>query len=240
VVPAAGGDARPSDELSIGEVDEILAALPRMSSVRLTGGEPFARKDFWQIEELARRHLRPGSLCVATDGARTERIIKFCDKRDKTITLQLEVSLRSAQRCSTWAESMQTVRILARHLEQFRIRLHVAQAVGASEDLRHYERLRAWLLPFGVQYRLEPLQADVRAVPPSYAATEGRIRLLPNGDVLACHCGVGRVGNLRSQSFAEVWYSDAAYRMRDLAERCPGCWSAPARDSEPSLARATA
>ena len=82
------------------------------------------------------------------------------------------------------------------------------------------------------RYRLEVRGSDDRAVPPSYAAPEGHVRLSPNGELIACHCGTGRVGSLRKQSFPELWSSDAARHARDLAERCPGCWGASAKPEQ--------
>lgn len=60
---------------------------------------------------------------------------------------------------------------------------------------------------------------------PGCVALNSHLRLMPNGDVPVCQFNSGRVGNLRQQSFAEVWRSAAAEAQRRWVRACPGCWA---------------
>jgi MoaA/NifB/PqqE/SkfB family radical SAM enzyme len=60
---------------------------------------------------------------------------------------------------------------------------------------------------------------------PHCAALKAHLRIFPNGDVPTCQFNSHVIGNLRSQSFAEVWDSLAAREQRDWVKRCPGCWA---------------
>lgn len=62
---------------------------------------------------------------------------------------------------------------------------------------------------------------------PPCAALNTHLRLFPNGDVPTCQFNTKKVGNLRRQSFADVWYGDneTMRAQRDWVRKCPGCWA---------------
>jgi MoaA/NifB/PqqE/SkfB family radical SAM enzyme len=60
---------------------------------------------------------------------------------------------------------------------------------------------------------------------PKCVALNTHMRLFPNGDVPTCQFNSKIVGNLRRQSFRDVWRSAAALHQRDWVQKCPGCWA---------------
>ncbi|MEM8712844.1 MAG: SPASM domain-containing protein, partial [Planctomycetota bacterium] len=60
---------------------------------------------------------------------------------------------------------------------------------------------------------------------PSCAALHSHMRLFPNGDVPTCQNNSQIVGNLRQDSFADVWRSARARSQRKWVKACSGCWS---------------
>ena len=60
---------------------------------------------------------------------------------------------------------------------------------------------------------------------PSCVALSSHVRLYPNGDVPTCQFNSRTVGNLRHQSFEEVWQGSQAENQRDWVRKCPGCWA---------------
>jgi MoaA/NifB/PqqE/SkfB family radical SAM enzyme len=60
---------------------------------------------------------------------------------------------------------------------------------------------------------------------PPCVALNAHLRILPNGDVPTCQFNTKKAGNLRRQSFEEVWHSAAATQQRDWVRKCPGCWA---------------
>src|SRR4029079_910681 len=75
------------------QIEGIFRQLPRLHAVRLTGGEPFVRKDFEAIAAPTQQLRRPALLHVTTTGFLTDRIVSFCERRDRSIPLQLLVSI---------------------------------------------------------------------------------------------------------------------------------------------------
>ena len=69
------------------------------------------------------------------------------------------------------------------------------------------------------------LAQDSDALNPSCVALNSHLRIYPNGDVPVCQFNSRRVGNLRKQTFDEIWYGDAIAREREWVRKCPGCWA---------------
>ena len=288
------------DELTLAEIERIFAQLPRMHAVRLTGGEPFVRKDFADIAALVERQLQPALLHVTTNGFLTDRIVRFCETRDRRVPLQLLVSLdgegekhnQIRGRADAWEHAFGTVQALAPRQEELGLRLAVNQTILDAEGMRHYAKLRDRLRPLGVRnqvviayeasatYHLtreidvaprapggfatftelakdelgalfDEIERDLRDQPlperlakryyldgirgrllrgeaapnPPCVALGAHMRLFPNGDVPTCQFNTKRVGNLREQTFAELWSGAPAAAQRDWVRKCQGCWA---------------
>jgi len=288
------------DELTLEEIDRIFAQLPRMHAVRLTGGEPFVRKDLAEIAALAERRLQPALLHITTNGFLTERIVRFCEARDRRVPLQVLVSLdgegekhnQIRGRADAWEHAFGTVQALAPRQEELGLRLAVNQTILDAEGMRHYAKLRDRLRPLGVRnqvviayeasatYHLtreidvaprapggfatftslakdelgalfDEIERDLEDQPlperiakryyldgirgrllrgeaspnPPCVALRAHMRLFPNGDVPTCQFNTKRVGNLREQSFADVWSGEPAGAQRTWVRKCQGCWA---------------
>jgi MoaA/NifB/PqqE/SkfB family radical SAM enzyme len=146
-------------ELTLAEIERIYQQLPRLHAVRLTGGEPFVRKDFEEIAALTQSMLRPAFVHVTTNGFLTDRIVSFCERRPRTVPLQLLVSIDGVGakhdevrgRRGAWDRAMATVRALAPRQRELGLRLAVNQTIVDAESARDYEPLRDLLRPLGVR-----------------------------------------------------------------------------------------
>jgi MoaA/NifB/PqqE/SkfB family radical SAM enzyme len=146
-------------ELDLAQIEAIYKQLPRLHAVRLTGGEPFVRKDFAEIAALTERVLRPALLHVTTNGFLTDRIVAFCEQRARKVPLQLLVSIDGVGekhnevrgRNNAWDQAMATVRALAPRQRELGIELAVNQTIVDAEGARHYTKLRDVLAPLGVR-----------------------------------------------------------------------------------------
>lgn len=146
------------DDLDLSEISRIFEELPDMDAVRLTGGEPFVRKDLLEIAHLAQDKLRPLFLHVTTNGFLTDRIVRFCEQRDKTVPLRVLVSIDGVGekhnavrgRGFAWRRVMETLAALAPRRDELNLDLAVNQTVVDAEGGEHYVELREILRPLGV------------------------------------------------------------------------------------------
>jgi Fe-coproporphyrin III synthase len=289
-----------SGELTLDEIQRIFAQLPRMDAVRLTGGEPFVRKDLSDIAGLVQTMLRPLVLHVTTNGFLTERIVRFCEEREKKVPLMLLVSLDGMKEKHNHVRGSEqafdhvkrTLLALAPRRRELRLNLAVNQTIVDADGVEQYRLLRDFLRPMGIvnqmvmaydasaTYNLErdvdvapreigqfstfgqftaeqlrELVAEVEADLPRYGfferlakryylrgiahrllrqegkpnppctALQSHLRLFPNGDVPTCQFNSKITGNLRRQSFAEVWHSARTSEQRAWVRACAGCWA---------------
>jgi len=292
---------KPSDaDLSLLEIERIFEQLPQLDAVRLSGGEPFVRKDLPQIAELVRAKLRPLVLHITSNGFLTDRIVQWCETRDRSLPLSLLISIdgvadkhdRVRGIAHAYDRALATVQALAPRQRELRLKLAVNQTIVDRESIEHYHALRAVLEPLGVRNQLViayaesatySLQAercvqprfpgelqtfgeftraeleqlltaaehDLRHYPlperaakryyvdgarrrllegraspnPACVALSSHMRMLPDGTVPTCQFNTRPAGNLRAQSFREVWRSAQAQTQRQWVRACPGCWA---------------
>lgn len=94
-----------------------------------------------------------------------------------------------------------------------------------DKDLEDYplaDRIAKRYYLRGIRNRL---LGEVNHPNPKCVALNSHLRLFPNGDVPVCQFNSRRVGNLRRQSFAELWKSEPVDKQRAWVHACPGCWA---------------
>lgn len=288
------------NDLSLEEIERIFGQLPRMDAVRLTGGEPFARKDMVEIAQLVDAKLKPLSLHVTTNGFLTERIVDFCERRPKRTPLDLLISIDGVGEkhntirghSKAYDLCLEAIQALAPRRKELRLKIAVNQTIVDAEGAEHYPKLREVLRPYGIHNQIVMaydvsatynLKDDVDVAPreagqfstfgeftpdqirelldeverdinqyswgqrlakryylrgirnrllhqqgtpnPKCVALTSHLRIFPNGDVPTCQFNSHTVGNLREQSFQEIWTSLQAETQRTWVRRCAGCWA---------------
>ena len=292
-IPAKG-------DLELDELEGIFQQLPRMDAVRLTGGEPFVRRDLGEIAKLAQQHLQPTMIHITTNGFLTDRIVEFCEQRDKKLPLHLLISVDGMEEkhnqvrgsSLAWRSVMATIDALADRKKELNIKMAINQTIVDVEGAQQYRELNALMKPKGIPiyivmaYDLSAtysVERDVNLAPtqigefttfgdfpdsvlkelldeaeentkelpmldrwgkryyirgirnrllgnsgqpnPKCIALNSHLRLFPNGDIPTCQFNSQIVGNLREQSFAEIWNGMKAAEMRSWVRKCPGCWA---------------
>ncbi len=284
-------------DLSWEEIDGIYRQLPPLDAVRLTGGEPFVRRDMLDIYHSAIEHLRPMFLHISSNGFLTKRIVAFCEQRDPTVPLELAISIDGVDdyhneirgNRSAFRSAWETLTELAKRQAELHLHLTVNQTVVNDAGLDQYELLQQRLKSLNVEHHLIVAYAEsatysldrerridqsvfstfselsanklsdvlrraeaqakslpwirrklrlhyLRGVakrilrgqsdsPRACQALHAHLRLFPNGDIPVCQFNSQIVGNLRQQSFAEVWKSVSAQEQRQWVRACHGCWA---------------
>jgi MoaA/NifB/PqqE/SkfB family radical SAM enzyme len=287
-------------DLSLADVERIFSRLPPMDAVRLSGGEPFVRKDLTDIARVAVSALEPALLHVTTNGFLTDRIVDFCERRPRTIPLKLLVSIDGVGDThdairghrGAFRAAMRTIEALAPRRKELRLSLAVNQTVVDAAGAAQYRELHAILAPLGIQnqvvvaYRasatysiaqeanlapsypgqfeafgdispaeleglFDAIESDLKSYAradraakryyldgirnrllaqeaspnPPCVAVRAHLRIFPNGDVPICQFNSRRLGNLREETFEEIWFGAPAESARTWVRACPGCWA---------------
>lgn len=77
----------------------------------------------------------------------------------------------------------------------------------------------------GIKQRLLPSSTQEAWTNPKCVALHSHLRIFPNGDIPTCQFNSKTVGNVKRQSFQEVWQSQAAANQRKWVRDCVGCWA---------------
>jgi Fe-coproporphyrin III synthase len=96
---------------------------------------------------------------------------------------------------------------------------------GLAENLLRSKHPKDWFRAYFNFGLMNYLQGNERLLPCKMA--HDAFFLEPNGDVLPCN-GMDKpmpLGNLREQTWDQIWYSESAERVREAVRNCPKqCW----------------
>jgi len=292
------------DDMTPAEAEAVFRKIGRLDIVRLTGGEPFLRRDFAEVAHAVYAASRPGVLHITTNGSFPKRVREFVEGFPKSRRLRFMVSFdgleaehdRNRGVAVTFALAMETVRSLVALRRSHGVEVSANHTVISAQSLADNEGLRATLgalgvevhavlayadsamygldlqgqsadhlivprgyplhprlqgadvigfverelarvgqyrnplLRWGKQYYLRGLLARLRGGEdpqpnPRCVALRSHIRVLPNGSVPVCQFNTKSVGNLRHDSFANVWHNGTSHGARQWVDACPGCWA---------------
>ncbi|MEM7244521.1 MAG: radical SAM protein [Acidobacteriota bacterium] len=149
-------------DLTLPEIESIFRQLPRLDAVRLTGGEPFVRKDLPEILALAQDLLDPMLVHVTTNGFLTNKIVALCEGRDHRRPLQVLVSIDGLAethddirgRDGAFDSCLATLQELAPRTEELNLDLAVNQTVVDEQGIDESSQLRELLAPLGVRHQV--------------------------------------------------------------------------------------
>jgi MoaA/NifB/PqqE/SkfB family radical SAM enzyme len=145
---------KPGTEMTPAEVFEVFAKIGRLDVVRLSGGEPFLREDFFEVAEQVFRASEPVVLHITTNGSFPERVVDFIDRFPAKSRLQFMVSFdglapehdRSRGADVSFAKATSTVRLLARA----GVSVTVNHTVISPQSVADHDGLVAEFAPLGV------------------------------------------------------------------------------------------
>ncbi len=80
-------------ELNLAEIKKIAGSLGSLLYLNVTGGEPFLRKDLYQIVELFYKNCGPIKITINTNGFYTTEIVNFCKKLKNLSRTMFELNI---------------------------------------------------------------------------------------------------------------------------------------------------
>ena len=144
-------------EMTPREVGIVFGKVGALDVVRLTGGEPFLRKDLVKIAAHILEASNPSVLHLTTNGSFPDRAEAFCRQLDTPQRLWVMVSVdglarehdHNRGRSATLAKAYDTVRRLAA-LGRDRVRVSVNHTIISNQSLADHDELCQMFAPLGV------------------------------------------------------------------------------------------
>ena len=149
---------KPGTELTPQDAGRVFEKIGRLDVVRLSGGEPFLREDFFEIAEAVMRASKPKVLHITTNGSFTDRVVSFVERFSRPRRLSFMVSFdghreehdASRGKDVTYDTALETVRRLAALRDSKGIDVSVNHTVISPQSLKDSARLRGELASLGV------------------------------------------------------------------------------------------
>lgn len=146
------------DEMTVIEIASIFRQLRRLDVLRITGGEPFVRKDMGDVIEAIVAVNDPYLIHITTNGILTDRIVNTLSTLSCLNRVHLKISIddvgyphdqiRGVD--GAYEKSMNTIRALLPLRERSGMHIGVNQAIVDEENSASYERLKATLKDYCV------------------------------------------------------------------------------------------
>jgi MoaA/NifB/PqqE/SkfB family radical SAM enzyme len=142
--------------MNVSQIRAVFKQIPRLDSLRITGGEPFLRKDMVEITRAILEENNPAIIHVTTAGILTERILEYV-RAVGSKKLHLKVSIDAVGERhdeirgyrGLYDKAMRTLRALVELRDQLGFYVGVNQTI-TDRNWDHIEPLRAEMEPLGV------------------------------------------------------------------------------------------
>jgi len=145
------------DDMTVDEIRGIFKQIPHLDSLRITGGEPFLRRDLTEITRAIIEENNPSVVHVTTAGVMTERILEYAKAvGSKKLHLKLSIDAVGARHDEIrgyrglYDKSMRTLRGLVELRDKYGFYVGVNQTI-TDKNWDHIEPLRAEVGKLGVE-----------------------------------------------------------------------------------------
>jgi len=144
------------DDMRVDEIRGVFKQIPRLDSLRITGGEPFLRRDLTDISRAILEETNPTVLHVTTAGVMTERIIEYVKAiGSKKLHLKFSIDAVGARHDEIrgyrglYDKALRTLRAVVDLRERYGFYVGVNQTI-TDKNWGHIEPLRDEMAKLGV------------------------------------------------------------------------------------------
>ncbi len=144
------------DDMTVAEIRAVFRQIPRLDSLRITGGEPFLRRDLVDITRVVLEETNPAVIHVTTSGVLTDRVLAYA-RAVASPRLHIKLSIDAVGERhdeirgvpGVYDKAMQTLRGLVELRDKHGLFVGVNQTI-TDRNWDHIEPLRAELNKLGV------------------------------------------------------------------------------------------
>jgi MoaA/NifB/PqqE/SkfB family radical SAM enzyme len=147
-----------SEELDLHQMQTIFLQLKDLDAVRITGGEPFIRRDLPDVVNVVLRNAHPRRVIISTNAFLGDRIIDTIKNVDSPHSIHLEISLDGIGdehdnirgRRGAFQGAMNTLQRISELRMRQGFNVNVSQVIMDEKGFTTYFALQALLDPLGI------------------------------------------------------------------------------------------
>ncbi|RKY63522.1 MAG: hypothetical protein DRQ02_12515, partial [Candidatus Latescibacterota bacterium] len=149
----------PGEEMSLEKIRDAFAQIPAIKTVRLTGGEPFSRKDLPAIVEIIKKYTATELIHITTNGLLPETITEFI-KNSSCKGIHIKVSLtgymehhdQTLQYPGAYQKAIETIETLKRLQNKYNFVLGVNHTITDRISYADSEKIRKVCEKYNLPY----------------------------------------------------------------------------------------
>lgn len=147
------------EELTLDQIAHIFSEMPKLDGVRLTGGEPFLRKDLADVVNCIVSSSDPLAVHITSNGLLTDKVLDFVENITDARKLHLKISIDHFGEkhdifrgvTGAFSSACKTVSELSRLRKKLGFHLGVNQAIVSEQGLEDYEKLSSYMKEIDVR-----------------------------------------------------------------------------------------
>jgi Fe-coproporphyrin III synthase len=142
--------ANEKDELSLQDVTAIFRQIKNPDVVRITGGEPFLRKDLAAVINTIDEVSRPGMIHITSNGFLTDRVVETMENLKHPEKVHIKISIDHIGKRhdeirgvpGAYEKAMSSVKNLVALRSKYKFHVGINQAIVNESDIGGYEALK--------------------------------------------------------------------------------------------------
>lgn len=146
------------EDMNVDEIAAFFKQLKPIDVIRITGGEPFLRKDLHEIINTINKLNNPGMIHLTTNGFLTEQIIDTINKIENPEKIHIKVSIdgigykhdKTRNIPGAYKKAMATLKALWELQQTKKIFIGVNQAIINEDEIQSYFDLKKELQAYNI------------------------------------------------------------------------------------------
>ncbi|MBF0485494.1 MAG: radical SAM protein [Candidatus Omnitrophica bacterium] len=142
--------AEANDELNLDEISKIFCQIKNPDVLRITGGEPFLRKDLLDVINAIDDVGRPSMIHITSNGMLTERIVQVMEALTHPKKIHIKISIDHVGKRhddirgvpGAYEKAMRSIKELVRLRKVYKFHVGVNQAIVNESDIEAYGQLK--------------------------------------------------------------------------------------------------
>jgi len=148
-----------NNELTLSKIKSIFQQLKRLDALRISGGEPFLRKDLPEIVNIVQKYNKPKLIHITSNGLLTDRIVSFIKQCQKTDNIHIKISIDAFGKKhdqirgipGAYKKATNTLKQLSKLKNSRKFYLGVNQTIIDNQGLKDYQKLSQALAPLKIK-----------------------------------------------------------------------------------------
>jgi len=138
------------DEMQLDDIEKVFSKFHRIDAVRISGGEPFLRKDLAEIINIIHKNINPDVIHLTTNGTLVDDIVVCMQKIKQPQKIHIKISIDAIGTRhdeirgvdGTYDKAVSTIEELVKLRSSFNFNIGINCGIVNKNDINDYRKLK--------------------------------------------------------------------------------------------------